>query len=171
MEPLNDYRYEEIEGQFEEFCRTKGIAAKFRVAFSDMTENARKQHEADKANLEEVKRKSAEANPEFTEFLHTKGFKAKVRLVIENIKKGAKEAPQRTAGAVDGASAQTRADIAKAPANIHGTEAYGMPSQNAKTKDISEYSADELSREFNEFLKAKGLDTKYAVEICDADGD
>lgn len=166
MEQLNDYRYEEIREQFEEFCRTKGIAAKFRVAFSDMAENAHRQHEADKANLEEVKRQSAQANPEFTEFLHTKGFKAKVRLVIENIKKGAKDAPQRTAVAVDGVSAQTRANIAKAQADIRGTTSYG-----AKTKDVSEYSADALSREFNEFLKAKGLDTKYAVEICDADAE
>lgn len=165
MEQYNDHHYEEISKQFEEFCHTKGIAAKFKVAFSDMAENARKQREADKANLEEVKRQSAEANPEFTEFLHTKGFKAKVRLIVENIKKGAKEAPQRTAAAVDGISAQTKANIAKAQANVHVSAAgYGV-----KTKDISEYTADELSREFNEFLKAKGLDTKYAVEITDGE--
>lgn len=165
MEQYNEHCYEEISKQFEEFCHTKGIAAKFKVAFSDMAENARKQREADKANLEEIKRQSAEANPEFTELLHTKGFRAKVRLIVENIKKGAKEAPQRTAAAVDGISAQTKANIAKAQANVQGSMAgYGV-----KTRDISEYSTDELSREFNEFLKAKGLDTKYAVEITDGE--
>lgn len=167
MEQYNDHHYEEISKQFEEFCHTKGIAAKFKVAFADMAENARKQHESDKANFEEVKRQSAQANPEFTELLHTKGFKAKVKLIVENIKKGAKEAPQRTAAAVDGISAQTKANIAKVQANVHSSAAgYGV-----KIKDISEYSAEELSREFNEFLKAKGLDTKYALEITDADDD
>ena len=158
-EQYNDHHYEEISKQFEEFCHTKGFAAKFKVAFANMAESARKQKEADKAQLEEVKRKSAEAHPEFTEFLHTKGFKAKVKLVIENIKKGAKEAPAKTSAAIDGISAQTRANIAKAQANVH---AYG-----AKRVDVSEYSADDLSREFNEFLKAKGLDGKYAVEVTE----
>ncbi len=67
MEQYNDHRYEEISKQFEEFCHTKGIAAKFKVAFGNMAESARKQKEADKAQFEEVKRQSAEANPEFTE--------------------------------------------------------------------------------------------------------
>lgn len=167
MEQYNDHTYEEISKQFEEFCHTKGIAAKFKVAFSDMAENARKQHESDKADFEEVKRQSAQANPEFTELLHTKGFKAKVRLIIENIKKSAKEAPQRTAAAVDEISAQTKANIAKAQTGLH------CPTVNCglKVEDVAEYSADELSREFNQFLKSKGLDTKYAVEITDADDD
>ncbi|MDE7380386.1 MAG: hypothetical protein K2N14_04965, partial [Clostridia bacterium] len=95
MEQNTNQNYEEISKQFEEFCHTKGIAAKFKVAFANMAENTRKQREADKAKLAEVKRQSAEANPEFTEFLHTKGFKAKVKLVIENIKKGAKESNER----------------------------------------------------------------------------
>lgn len=159
--------YEEISKQFEEFCHTKGIAAKFKVAFSDMAESAQKQHEADKAALEEVKRKSAEDNPEFTEFLHTKGLKAKVRLIVENLKKGAKEAPRKTAAAVDGISAQTKANIAHANAN-----AGRAPAGCGRTsREVSDYSADELSREFNEFLKAKGLDTKYSVEVINADGD
>ncbi|MDE7167977.1 MAG: hypothetical protein K2O28_03915 [Clostridia bacterium] len=152
--------HEEISKQFEEFCHTKGIAAKFKVAFAQMAENTRKQKEADKAQLEEVKRKSAEANPEFTELLHTKGFKAKVKLIIANLKKGCKEAPAKTAAAIDRVSAQTKANIANAQAGVYRTTVgYGV-----KTKDASEYSADELAREFNEFLKAKGLDG-YTVEV------
>ena len=164
-EQYNDHHYEEISKQFEEFCHTKGIAAKFKLAFANMAEGARKQKEADKAQLEEVKRQSAEANPEFTEFLHTKGFKAKVKLVIANLKKGCKEAPARTAAAVDGISAQTKANIARAQANVYRTTAgYGGNPYGVKTKDASEYSADELAREFNEFLKSKGLDG-YTVEV------
>ena len=136
---------EEISKQFEEFCHTKGIAAKFKVAFAQMGENARKQKEADKARLEEVKRRSAEANPEFTELLHTKGFKAKVKLIIENIKKGAKESNERTRKQIEQAK-------------------HGVPSVSAGT-----YTADELTREFNAFLKAKGLDGKYAVEVTEED--
>lgn len=143
MEQYNDHHYEEISKQFEEFCHTKGIAAKFKVAFANMAENTRKQNEADKAQLEEVKRQSAENNAEFTEFLHTKGIKAKVKLVIENIKKGAKESNERV-----------RKQIAEAK--------HGVPHVAARS-----YSADELSREFNAFLKAKGLDGKYAVEVAD----
>lgn len=172
MERKDDMSYEEISKQFEEFCHTKGIAAKFKVAFSDMAENTRRQKEADKAGLQEVKRQSEENNPEFTEFLHTKGFKAKVRLVIENIKKGAKEAPYKTAAAVDGISAQTKANIARAQANVQSSAAgYGVHSCGVKTKDISEYTAEQLSHEFNEFLKAKGLDGKYAVEITGENDD
>lgn len=132
----------EISRQFEEFCHTKGIVAKFKVAFSDMAENARRQKEADKARFEEVKRQSAENNPEFTEFLHTKGFKAKVKLVIENIKKGAKEGNEKVRKQIE----QSK----------HGVPAVAAPAT---------YTADELSREFNAFLKAKGLDGKYVVEV------
>lgn len=166
MEQYNDHSYEEISKQFEEFCHTKGIGAKFKLAFANMAESTRKQKEADKARLEEVKRQSAEANPEFTELLHTKGFKAKVKLIIANLKKGCKEAPQRTAAAVDRISAQTKANIARAQENAYRTTAgYG-----AQTKDVSDYSVDELTREFNEFLKNQGLDGKYAVEVTgDAD--
>ena len=160
MEQNNNQNYEESSKQFEEFCHTKGIAAKFKVAFAQMAENTRKQKEADKAHHEEVKRQSAEANPEFTELLHTKGFKAKVKLIIANLKKGCKEAPAKTAAAIDRVSAQTKANIANAQAGFYRTTAgYGV-----KTKDASEYSADELAREFNEFLKAKGLDG-YIVEV------
>ena len=167
-EQYNDHHYEEISKQFEEFCHTKGIVAKFKVAFANMAENTRKQKEADRANLEEVKRKSAEANPEFTELLHTKGFKAKVQLIIANLKKGIKEAPAKTAVAVDGISAQTKANIAKVQANVYRTTAgYGGNPYGAKVVDASEYTADELSREFNAFLKSKGLDNKYVVEVSE----
>ncbi|MGN1061763.1 MAG: hypothetical protein ACI4RO_01420, partial [Candidatus Scatosoma sp.] len=121
MEQYNEHTNEEISRQFKEFCHTKGIAAKFKVAFSDMAENARKQKEADKADFEAVKRQSAEANPEFTEFLHTKGLKAKVKLIVANLKKGCQEAPHKTAVAVDGISAQTKANIARAQAGVYRT--------------------------------------------------
>ncbi|MBD5443377.1 MAG: hypothetical protein HDR34_08285 [Treponema sp.] len=143
---------QEISRQFEEFCRTKGITAKFKVAFANMAENTRRQKEADKANFEEVKRKSAEENPEFTEFLRTKGLKAKMRLVVENIKKGAQEAPQKTAAAVKKSSARAKTSV-----GVYGKDA-----------PLAGYSADELSREFNAFLKAKGLDGTYTVEVTEA---
>ncbi|MDE7395256.1 MAG: hypothetical protein K2M95_03955 [Clostridiales bacterium] len=165
MEQYNDHHYEEISKQFEEFCHTKGIGAKFKLAFANMAESTRKQAAADKARLEEVKRQSAEANPEFTEFLHTKGFKAKVKLIIANLKKGCKEARQKTAAAVDRVSAQTKANITRAQENVYRTTAgYGAVG-GAKLQDASDYSADELTREFNAFLKAQGLDGKYAVEV------
>lgn len=167
-EQYNDHSYEEISRQFEEFCHTKGIAAKFKVAFGNMAENARKQKAADKAQLEEVKRQSAEANPEFTEFLHTKGFKAKVKLIIANLKKGCKEAPRKTAVAVDGISAQTKTNIARAQAGVYrSTAGYGAHPYGVKVTDASEYTAEELSKAFNEFLKEEGLDEAYAVEITD----
>ena len=85
----------ELNEQFVEFLKTKGIKAKFKLAFSNMSENAKKKHQADVASFNEIKVKSIEDNKEFYEFLHTKGFKAKVKLIIENIKKGAKEAKNK----------------------------------------------------------------------------
>ena len=85
----------EINDEFVKFLKTKGINAKFKLAFSNMKESAKAQHELDKKSFNEIKEKSKEENKEFYEFLHTKGFKAKVKLVIENIKKGAKEAKER----------------------------------------------------------------------------
>lgn len=163
MERKDDMSYEEISKQFEEFCHTKGIAAKFRLAFSDMADNAHRQREADKANFAEVKRQSEEANPEFTEFLRTKGVKAKVKLVIENFRKGAKEASAKTAVAVDEISAQTKANVAKAQKSV-SRPAMGSSALNA---DPAGYSADQLSKEFNEFLKMKGLDGKFVVEVSE----
>lgn len=163
MQQNNEKQYEEISKQFEEFCHTKGIVAKFKVAFANMAENTRKQKEADKKQFEEIKRQSAESNPEFTEFLHTKGFKAKVQLIISNLKKGIKEAPAKTAAAIDAASAQTKANIARAQASAYRTTA----GYSSTAKSSSEYTADELSYEFNEFLKSKGLDGKYVVEVTE----
>ena len=85
----------ELNEQFVEFLHTKGIKAKFKLAFANMKESARIQHQKDVKSFQEVKAKSIEENREFYEFLHTKGFKAKVKLVIENMKKGAKEAKNR----------------------------------------------------------------------------
>ena len=86
---------EELNDQFVEFLHTKGIKAKFKLAFANMKESTKAQHEKDVANFNAVKAKSIEESKEFYEFLHTKGFKAKVKLVIENIKKSAKEAKNR----------------------------------------------------------------------------
>lgn len=63
-----------------EFLKTKGIKAKFKLAFSNMKESAKHQHEIDVKNFNEVKAASIENNKEFYEFLHTKGFKLKLNL-------------------------------------------------------------------------------------------
>ena len=136
--------YDEISDQFEEFCRTKGIKAKFRLAFQQISENAHKQHEQDKASFEARKAQSAEENKDFVEFLHTKGLKAKVKLVIENIKRGARESREKT-----------KQQIAQSK-------------QGHKPKTtVADYTAEQLSAEFNAFLKEKGLDDKYAVEVTE----
>ena len=142
---------EEITKQFEEFCHTKGIVAKFKVAFEQMGENAHRQHEQDKANIEAVK--NSEENKEFREFLHTKGFKAKCRFVIESMKKSAKNANADTAKKLDELHAKTQASI-----RAHSV------TPNAKP---AEYSAEQLAAEFNAFLKERGLDEKYAVQIVE----
>ena len=142
---------EEITKQFEEFCHTKGIVAKFKVAFEQMGDNARRQKEQDKANIEAVK--NSEENKEFREFLHTKGFKAKCRFVIESMKKSAKNANADTAKKLDELHAKTQASI-----RAHSV------TPNAKP---AEYSAEQLAAEFNAFLKERGLDEKYAVQIVE----
>lgn len=143
----------ELNEQFAAFLHTKGIGAKFKVAFANMSESAHKQHEADKANFEAVKAQSAEDNKEFAEFLHTKGARAKYNLVIENIKKGAKATPRNTAAQIAKVQAQTQEAIARA-------NAYGK----AASED---YTAASLADEFNAFLKSKGLDGKYTVSITE----
>ena len=142
---------EEITKQFEEFCHTKGIVAKFKVAFEQMGENASRQKEQDKANIEAVK--NSEENKEFREFLHTKGFKAKCRLVIENIKRGAANANADTARKLDELHAKTQANL-----RAHNVNPSAKP---------AEYSAEQLAAEFNAFLKERGLDEKYAVQIVE----
>ena len=145
----------ELNEQFGDFLKTKGIKAKFKLAFSNMADSARKQHEEDKASFEAVKAKSREENKEFVEFLQTKGLKAKFRLVIENIKKGAKAAPKNTAAQIARVQAQTQASIAR-------SQAYANPTANTVS-----YSAEGLAEEFNAFLKSKGLDSQYTVTITE----
>lgn len=130
-----------VNDQFVEFLHTKGIKAKFKLAFNNMRESATIQHQQDVKNFNEVKQQSIENNKEFVEFLHTKGFKAKVQLVIENIKKGAKESRE---------NAKQQIEASK----------YGYNKTNTIT-------AEELTKEFNEFLKFKGLSNKYTVVIED----
>lgn len=141
---------EELNAQFSEFLHTKGIAAKFRLAFSNMGESAAKQRAEDRENFAAIKQQSAENNKEFVEFLHTKGMKAKVRLVIENVKEGAKNAQQDVA-------AQTAANTAGIPHfDVHG---HIVREQTA--------SAQALAEEFAAYLKEKGLDGKYSIEITE----
>lgn len=145
----------ELNEQFSEFLHTKGITAKFKLAFSNMSKSAQKQHEADVTQYEAVKAQSAEDNKEFVEFLHTKGIKAKYNLVIENIKKGAKEASAKTAAQIAKTKAQTQAAVAHANnlGRVHNTS--------------SDVSASTLEDEFNAFLKSKGLDGKYTVTVTE----
>jgi hypothetical protein len=146
----------ELNEQFGDFLKTKGIKAKFKLAFDNMAKSAKKQHEEDVANFNAVKAKSAEDNKEFVEFLHTKGIKAKFRLVIENIKHGAAEAPAKTAKQIAASRAQAQAGVAAAKACNPTCAA------TAKT-----YTADTLADEFNAFLKSKGLDSQYTVVITE----
>lgn len=127
----------EVNDQFKEFLQTKGIKAKFNLAFENMKESAKQQHEKDVKAFNEVKQQSMEENKDFVEFLHTKGLKAKIKLVIEDIKKGAREANVNT------------------KAQIEASKKLATPS----------YNADTLTKEFNEFLKMKGLSNKYVVTI------
>ncbi|MBQ2943491.1 MAG: hypothetical protein IJD93_02145 [Ruminococcus sp.] len=145
----------ELNDQFAAFLHTKGIAAKFKLAFNNMGESARKQHAADVAEFEAVKAQSAEDNKEFAEFLRTKGIKAKYKLVVENIKKGAKAAPANTAAQIAKVQAETQAAVARA-------NAMGNPAPV-----VTEVSAATLENEFNAFLKSKGLDGKYTVSVTE----
>ncbi len=147
----------ELNDQFSEFLHTKGFKAKFKLAFSNMGEAARAQHEQDKLQIERVKAetkerhaKATEGNAAFIEFLHTKGFKAKCRLVIENLKKSAAESRQKTAENIAKVKAQTQANVASA----NGSSISVAP---------TEWTAEDISREFNAFLKSKGLDGEYTV--------
>lgn len=140
---LNEVLEKDVTEQFSEFLKTKGLTAKFKLAFENMKESAKIQHANDVEAFNEVKRQSLEDNKDFVEFLHTKGLKAKVRLVIENIKKGAKESKEKT-----------KAQIEKAKA---------LKNPN-KVMTIND-----LNNEFNAFLKQKGLDGKYQVTIVEVE--
>lgn len=145
----------ELHEQFSAFLHTKGIAAKFKLAFDNMRESAKKQHAADVAEFEAVKARSAEDNREFAEFLRTKGVKAKYKLVVENIRKGAKAAPGNTAAQIAKVQAQTQAAVARANALGRGNPA------------ATEISAASLEEEFQAFLKSRGLDGKYTVSVTE----
>ena len=135
--------------QFGEFLRTKGIVAKFKLAFANMGASLEAQREADRARMEEIK--NSEENRQFVQFLQTKGFKAKFNLVIENIKKGAREANERTQAQIAATKARTQASIDAA--------------RNVGVAPV--YTAQTLEEEFNAFLKSKGLDGKYTVVITE----
>ena len=145
----------ELNEQFAAFLHTKGIAAKFKLAFNNMSESAKKQHAADVAEFEAVKAQSAEDNKEFAEFLRTKGIKAKYKLVVENLKKGMADAPANTAAQIAKTKAQTQAAVAHA--NSLGKPGVVTPEVNASS----------LEDEFNAFLKSKGLDGKYTVTVTE----
>ncbi|MBE6901324.1 MAG: hypothetical protein E7478_02510 [Ruminococcaceae bacterium] len=145
----------ELNEQFTTFLHTKGITAKFKLAFNNMSESLKKQHAQDIAEFEAVKAQSAEDNKEFAEFLRTKGIKAKYKLVIDNIKKGAKAAPANTAAQIAKVQAETKAAVARA-------NALGKPYSTATA-----VSAASLEEEFNAFLKSKGLDGKYTVSVTE----
>lgn len=138
QEKALEQEVKDVNDQFVEFLHTKGIKAKFKLAFTNMKESASIKHAEDVKNFNEVKNKSMEENKEFVEFLHTKGLKAKVKLVIENIKKGAKESNQKVKEQIEASK-----------------QGYNQNNISAET----------LNKEFNEFLKQKGLNNKYTVTI------
>lgn len=127
-----------LNDEFAQFLKTKGIKAKVNLVIENMKESTKLQHEKDVRAFNEVKEKSIEENKDFVEFLKTKGLKAKFKLVVENIKKGARESR------------------AKAKEQIEASKHINTP------KVIT---TDDLSKEFNNFLKSKGLDGKYTVVI------
>lgn len=132
---------QQLNNEFSEFLKTKGLTAKFKLAFANMKESAKEQHKKDVAEFNAVKAKSIEENKDFYEFLKTKGLKAKINLVIENIKKGAKESKVKT---------KEQIEKSKQLANPYRT-----------------ITASELNKELEEFLKAKGLDNKFEVTIVE----
>ena len=77
---VNQEQVKEMNDQFKEFLQTKGIKAKFKLAFENMKESTQQQHEKDVKSFNEIKQKSIEENKDFVEFLHTKGLKAKINL-------------------------------------------------------------------------------------------
>lgn len=73
----------------------KGIVRKI---IDDMKEDARIQHEKDKANFEAVKaeskarfEKATETTPDMQEFLDAKGLKEKAKVVAKHARRNAKE--------------------------------------------------------------------------------
>lgn len=124
--------------EFIEFLKTKGFKAKVKLAVENIKENTKTQHEADVKSFNEIKAKSIEENKDFVEFLKTKGIKAKFKLVVENIKKGAKESR------------------VKVKEQIEASKHISAPKV---------LTTEDLSKEFNNFLKSKGLSDKYTVVV------
>lgn len=127
-----------LNDEFVQFLKTKGIKAKVNLVIENMKESTKLQHEKDVKAFNEVKAKSIEENKDFVEFLKTKGLKAKFKLVVENIKKGARESRVKVKEQIEA-------------------------SKHINTPKV--ITTDDLSKEFNNFLKSKGLDGKYTVVI------
>ena len=106
-----------------------------------MAESDKKQHEQEVKTFNEIKEKSKEENKDFVEFLQAKGIKAKFHVVVENVKKGIRESKEKTIQ------------------QIANSNNYVQP--------IKSINAEELNKEFNEFLKLKGLSNEYKVEIVE----
>lgn len=145
--------------QFKEFLHTKGIGAKFKLAFANMGESARKQREADRENFEKVKAQSEAENADFVALLRAKSLKEGIQIIIEGFKKSARESSAKTAEQIARTRAQTQANIARANAC--------NPTYQAGAK--TDYDAQTLAEEFNEFLKMKGLENKYTVVVNEAE--
>ena len=62
----------ELNEQFSSFLHTKGIAAKFKLAFNNMSESAKKQHAADVAEFAAVKASGVSADSAEAQALATK---------------------------------------------------------------------------------------------------
>ena len=138
LEETNEEEIEEVKSEFKEFLETKGVKAKFSLAFNNMKKSASLQHEKDVESFNAAKERSKEENKEFYEFLHTKGIKAKFKLIIENIKKGAKESKEKTKAQIE---------------------------HSKKLSNPNLYTVNDLNMEFNSYLKRKGLDKKYTITI------
>lgn len=67
-----------INSQFEEFLRTKGITAKFKLSFEHMGKNAHRQQEQSEAEQKD-----------FYEFLCAKDVKLKMKLAFDQMRKNA----------------------------------------------------------------------------------
>lgn len=140
MENIEDEMVD-VNQQFTDFLKTKGIKARFKLAFSNMKDNAAVQHQESVREFKEIKKESRENNKEFVEFLETKGLKAKFYVVVNGFKNGIKEVK----------SIDKDSDLEEETVECNSTDC----------------KATELSTEFNNFLKMQGLDTKYQVQIIE----
>lgn len=91
-----------------------------------------------------------EVNEQFKEFLNTKGLTAKFKLAFENMKESCKEQHEKDVKSFNEIKEKTKEQIAKA-------KELGNVNKQASVND--------LNKEFNAFLKAKCLDSKYIVTV------